>query len=331
VCDQHIPASPAHGLPACLLWAFSVLSTTRASVYSTAVARQEEGRDVLLPSPSLQRGHETVLLRASKKAVRHDSTCPAVLCSIGRGKKRPSRNCHVSLAPGTWPYLGGLMQPRPLARRACVEKQNGPTAHCLRQKRLPRTCIRARLAAAGTECTIYTSSPASRVLVLRRACNHIPRNCNFACTTTLLALLSSGRAPAARFTGLRHVLPSISPDSKFCCAFHYVPPLAVNCASLWLLPTPSGVGRIARGNIYNCSNRTRSRTLSDSREAMRAPLHPRLTSDPPPVIEILTGDFMIRDHESHATSSAFIRDPSHELQPHAVWSRQAWASKCQPG
>jgi hypothetical protein len=21
--------------------------------------------------------------------------------------KRPSRNCHVSLAPGTWPYLGG--------------------------------------------------------------------------------------------------------------------------------------------------------------------------------------------------------------------------------
>ena len=47
VCDQHIPASPAHSLPACLLWAFSVLSTTRASVYSTAVARQEEGRRCL--------------------------------------------------------------------------------------------------------------------------------------------------------------------------------------------------------------------------------------------------------------------------------------------
>lgn len=64
------------------------------------------------------------------------------------------------------------------------------------------------------------------------------------------------------------------------------------------------------GEIYTSARRRQDhKTLSNSREAMRAPLHPRLTSDPPPVIEISTGDFTIRDHESHATSSAFNRDP----------------------
>jgi hypothetical protein len=56
------------------------------------------------------------------------------------------------------------------------------------------------------------------------------------------------------------------------------------------------VGRISRGNIQQ----VKTQDPSHSREAMRAPLHPRFTSDPPPVIEISTGDFMICDHESHA-------------------------------
>ena len=42
-------------------------------------------------------------------------------------------------------------------------------------------------------------------------------------------------------------------------------------------------------------------TLHNSRESMRAPLHPRLTPDPPSASEISTGDFVNRDYESHAT------------------------------
>jgi hypothetical protein len=200
--------------------------------------------------------------------------------------KRPSRNCHVSLAPGTWPYLGGTnatSTTRSACRRGKAKWSDGRTTYV---RSLPRTCMKARLAAAGTECTIYTSSPVSRVLLRRRACNHIPRNCNFACAATLLALLSSRRALAARLTGLRHVLHSINPDSKFWCAFPLRPALGRKLR--FSLASASAFWRRHNrpGNVYSCSNRTRSRTLSDSREAMRAPLHPRLTSDPPPVIEI---------------------------------------------
>lgn len=47
-----------------------------------------------------------------------------------------------------------------------------------------------------------------------------------------------------------------------------------------------------------------------SREAMLAPLHPRLTPDPPSADELHASDFIMRDYQSHATSSAFTRDPS---------------------
>ena len=160
-------------------------------------------------------------------------------------------------------------------------------AHCLRQKCLPRTCMRARLAAAGTEHAIYTSSPAIMLWLRRRACNHTSPE-----TATSLALqpcssccLQDGhRRRDLQGSGTCFTL-SI-PTASSSVLFHYVLACAANCTSLWLLPTPSGVGTIARGNTYVCLKKTRSRTLSDSREAMRAPLHPRLTSDPPSVIEI---------------------------------------------
>ncbi|KAM0701449.1 hypothetical protein Q7P35_011811 [Cladosporium inversicolor] len=110
------------------------------------------------------------------------------------------------------------------------------------------------------------------------------------------------RAPA-RFTGLGARASALSS------IFHLVP-----------------TARIARGNVmaYAAARTGQGReTLHNSREAMRAPLHPRLTPDPPPASEISTGDFVNRDYESHGYIPArhlFATLPAatHSLAPASV-------------
>ena len=65
------------------------------------------------------------------------------------------------------------------------------------------------------------------------------------------------------------------------CFFLCTPTLVVNCASLWLLPAPSGVGTIARGNIGKSSRletlciaakRCSRRSIPDSRRIHHPPM-----------------------------------------------------------
>jgi len=66
VCDQHIvvgtlPASPAHSLSVCLLWASSTTTLALASIVPPLRGRRKEGWPCLtVRCVSLQRGHETL-------------------------------------------------------------------------------------------------------------------------------------------------------------------------------------------------------------------------------------------------------------------------------
>jgi hypothetical protein len=67
----------------------------RARGLETERTRESEKQTRTLPHATTQRG-----LPQTCSALRYRA-------NDERGTKRPSRNCHVSLAPGTWPYLGG--------------------------------------------------------------------------------------------------------------------------------------------------------------------------------------------------------------------------------
>lgn len=75
------------------------------------------------------------------------------------------------------------------------------------------------------------------------------------------------------------------PDCEFSALFALRPTLAANCPSLWLLPTPSGVGTIARGNIGKkagletlcvAAKRCSRRSIPDSRRIH----HPSMSCTP---------------------------------------------------
>lgn len=172
----------------------------------------------------------------------------------------------------------------------------------------PPSCCRYRV------CYLHELTSDHALAASTRMQSHSPRNCNFACIATLLALLSSGRAPAAVRCALYRAQAralstlSVPTAGSLGCFFHYVPASAANCASLWLLPAPSGVGRIARGNIYQ---RSRLKTLpTAAKRCARRPI-PDSRRIHHPTFEMSTGDFTTRDHRVMLhTSSAFTRDPS---------------------
>lgn len=145
------------------------------------------------------------------------STCSALRYRADdeRGTKSPSRNCHLSLAPGTWPYLGGT--------NAALDHSLGVQVWKSKMVRRSTVYVRSlavylqqgrQLAAAGTESAIYTSSPASRVRVPATRMQSHPQKMqlrlhhNPAC----LAVFTHGHR-RRDLQGFAHVLCSIFPSS----------------------------------------------------------------------------------------------------------------------
>lgn len=140
-------------------------------------------------------------------------------------KEKAVANCHAFASARNVAVIGSSpaapIRPRPLTRRPRQwESKITRRAHCLRQKLLPRTCMAAHLAAAGTECALFRARYAQSCTEQSSAAptrmpSHIPRDCNFACTQQPCrpCCLQAGRRPA-RFAGLRHVL-FLSPDNRF--------------------------------------------------------------------------------------------------------------------
>lgn len=148
----------------------------------------------------------------------------ALLCGIGRAT---TRNCHLSLAPGTWPYLGGTNAALDHSLGVQVWKSKMVRrGTVLRQKPCRVPAGGHQLAAAGIELAIYTSSPASRVRVPATRMQSHPQEMQLRLhhNPARLAVFTPGHSGAIYRASrtcsvLSFHLPS-SPDSKVsCCAF----------------------------------------------------------------------------------------------------------------